>query len=291
MSPTPCGNWILSSNTESAASPRSRFQTGFSTLGCAELDLGQIMQLAVEHAVGAVELRVVAGRLDPVAALKERFGTPAGAAVWWRDQPACVRILTLQTSFKLAGSTAADREVLLETAPWADALGARWLRVFDGCAGTDAGGNLSEMAGTIIWWREQRRSHRWRTDLAIETHDSLLTTADVAPLTDRFPDIAILWDPHNMWKKGGEEPVAVWRAIRRQVAYVHVKDSIAQPSPRHQFTYVLPGRGEFPMGALRAALVADGFAGVLSLEWERHWHPYLPPLPEALQAMRASGWW
>lgn len=281
----------MSSNTESTPAPRGRFATGFSTLGCAELDLGQIVRLAAEHGIGAIELRAVAGRLDPVAVLKERHGTPAGVAAWWRAQPAGVRILTLQTSFKLAGSAVADRQALLEFAPWADALGAPWLRVFDGGAGPDAGGSLAEMAGSISWWREQRRIHGWRTDLVIETHDSLCTAAGVAALAGRFPDIAILWDPHNMWRKGGEAPAAVWRAIRRQVAYLHVKDSIARPSARHPFTYVLPGRGDFPMAPLRNMLAADGFAGVLSLEWERHWHPYLPPLPAALRAMRAAGWW
>ena len=28
------------------------------------------------------------------------------------------------------------------------------------------------------------------------------------------------------------------------------------------------------------------FAGVVSLEWERLWHPYLPPLEDALEAAR-----
>jgi hypothetical protein len=36
---------------------------------------------------------------------------------------------------------------------------------------------------------------------------------------------------------------------------------------------------------------ADDFAGPVSLEWERMWHPYLPSLDEALTAATASQWW
>jgi sugar phosphate isomerase/epimerase len=72
---------------------------------------------------------------------------------------------------------------------------------------------------------------------------------------------------------------------------VHVKDSISVPSARHPFTYVLPGDGEFPMAPLLAALRADSFAGPLSLEWEKMWHPYLAPLDDALAIAAARGWW
>ena len=43
-------------------------------------------------------------------------------------------------------------------------------------------------------------------------------------------------------------------------------------------------------GAL-AALRADAFAGPVSLEWEKQWHPYLPSLDAALTAAAARRWW
>jgi len=45
------------------------------------------------------------------------------------------------------------------------------------------------------------------------------------------------------------------------------------------------------MAALRSQLVADGYAGVVSLEWERLWHAELPALDLALQAARSNKWW
>jgi sugar phosphate isomerase/epimerase len=82
-----------------------------------------------------------------------------------------------------------------------------------------------------------------------------------------------------------------WPAIRDLVVHVHVKDSIAVPSAKHPWTYVLPGAGRFPIAPLLEALRADEFAGSVSLEWERMWHPYLPSLDEALTAATKNRWW
>jgi sugar phosphate isomerase/epimerase len=116
----------------------------------------------------------------------------------------------------------------------------------------------------------------------VETHDSLLTAAAIARFQAAAPATAILWDAHHTWRKGGEDPLVTWRAIHSGVVHVHVKDSIGVPSARHPFTYVLPGDGEFPAAPLLATLQADGFAGPVSLEWEKQWHPYLPSLDTAL---------
>jgi sugar phosphate isomerase/epimerase len=69
-----------------------------------------------------------------------------------------------------------------------------------------------------------------------------------------------------------------------------VKDSAPDLAPGAPTAYVLPGTGVFPMAALRAAL-AGGYSGPLSLEWERQWHPELPPLDLALRAAAERAWW
>jgi sugar phosphate isomerase/epimerase len=70
-----------------------------------------------------------------------------------------------------------------------------------------------------------------------------------------------------------------------------VKDSISEPSARHPFTYVMLGNGEFDLADTLDLLRENAFAGVVSIEWERKWHPYLPPLEEALKRARSLGWW
>ena len=267
----------------------------FSTLGCAEFSLDEVFALATKHGLGAVELRALGGGVELPRYLAENFGSPAALAARVQAQP--VRIVSLDTSLHLASADAAaaerERAALLEFLPWAEALGVKWLRVFDGkgaATATEAEA-IAQAAATVRWWRELRRARGWQADLMVETHDTLFTAAAIGRFLAAAPGTAILWDSHHTWRKGGEDPLQSWPAIRASVVHVHVKDSIPVPSARHPFTYTLPGDGGFPIAPLLGALRADGFSGAVSLEWERMWHPYLPSLDEALVVAAQRGWW
>jgi sugar phosphate isomerase/epimerase len=260
----------------------------FSTLGCPDLSLDEVFALAVRHGLAGVELRALAGTLDLPDFFSRRFGTPAAARASRGAAP--LPIFALDTSFKLSDQDPVTRETLLSFVPWAEALGVPRLRVFDGGHAGDAT-ELAAATATLAWWRELRERHGWQTDLMIETHDSLFTGAVIQRLLALAPNAAVLWDTHHTWKRGGENPVTTWRAIKANVVHVHVKDSISQPSARHPLTYVKPGDGEFPAAALFAALHADAYSGPVSLEWEKLWHTYLGPLDEALAAANARAWW
>ena len=84
----------------------------------------------------------------------------------------------------------------------------------------------------------------------VETHDSLFTADAMGRAVEAMPGLAILWDSHHTWKKGGEDPLYTWSRMRAHVVHVHLKDSSSVPSSRHPYTYVLPGTGEFPAAAL-----------------------------------------
>jgi sugar phosphate isomerase/epimerase len=259
-----------------------------SSLGCPDLSLEETLGLARQHDVPAVELRCLGGTTDLAAYLSSQYGSPHALA--GRLRAAAVRIIGFNTSMRLVGGTALEREQLQALVPWAEALRVPWLRIFDGGKIADAV-ELGEAAETIRWWRALRRAQGWGTDIMIETHDSLFTTAGIRRFTAANPGTAILWDAHHTWRKGGEDPAVTWRAIRGDVVHVHVKDSVDRPSARHAYTYVLPGDGEFPIGSVLGALRDDGFSGAVSLEWEKLWHPYLPSLHDALATAAVRKWW
>lgn len=257
----------------------------FSTMGCPDLSLEAAATLAQRHGLDGIELRALGGTIDLPAHFAATYGSPEKLAA---QRPA-VPVVAFCPSLKLVGATADEREAFLRVLPWAEALGARWLRVFDAAAGGTAA-DLAAAADTVRWWREQRARHDWQADIMVETHDSLLTASAVRRFLEVCPGTAIRWDSHHTWKKGGEDPLVTWAAIKDHVASIDVKDSISRPSAKHPFTYVLPGDGEFPMAPLRARLAAE-YTGPLSLEWEKLWHPYLLPLDEALAVAAQRAWW
>ena len=260
----------------------------FSTLGCPELDLDDALQLARSHKFAAIELRALGGTMDVPGRLAARFASPTAFAARMRDEP--VKIVAFDTSLKLVEATDEVFGRTLEMfIPWAEAIGGANIRVFDGGSSGNAQ-EIERMAARLRGWQELRRTRGWRSDLMVETHDSLFTSAPILALVRAAPGAAILWDSHHTWKRGAEDPVTTWKAIGRHVVHIHIKDSVSKPSARHPITYVLPGTGEFPAFGMLAELRRD-FIGPVSLEWELMWHPYLPPLAEALDAATSVGWW
>jgi sugar phosphate isomerase/epimerase len=260
-----------------------------SSLGCAELSLDETLALAARHGVATLELRALGGLMDLPRYLAGTYGKPEVLAARLRGVP--VRIVAFDTSWHLVGDAPEAREQLLGFLPWAEALGAKWLRVFDAKGGLPEAEALRHAAESVRWWRGVKTARGVQADIMVETHDMLYTAAAVQRFVAAAPGTAILWDAHHTWRKGGEHPVATWHALREHIVHIHVKDSIPVPSARHPYTYVLPGEGGFPIAPLLSALRADRFAGSVCLEWERVWHPYLEPLESALVAAAGRQWW
>lgn len=250
-------------------------------MGCPELTLCQIADLARRYGVGQVELRSVAGQIDIPAHAKE--------AGWLDHRPTellggnDVTITGFNASAKLSQPFEEAAREITAFAPLLQHFGSCSLRVFDGALDT---ASMDHAWRWLDQWETLREERDWCFTLAIETHDSLLSAESIEQLFSRgHSHIGLLWDSHHTWKKAGEDPIETWKAVQRWTSHIHVKDSISEPSARHPFSYVLPGAGEFPLSPLLEQLADDGFAGPVSLEWEKLWHPYMPPLDEALSEL------
>ena len=261
----------------------------FSSLGCEELELSEVLALASSHGISAVELRALGGTIDLADYFTRNFGAPARLA----DVVAAsgIAVVGLDASCRLIADDREGETELLALAPWAEALGGIPIRVFDG-------GEMLSNAEIELglrrwnWWLKQRKQNGWGCGLMIETHDTLVTAEAVTLFNARADaPVTILWDAFHTWSKGGESPVETWQGIRELVSHIHVKDGVAGGTEGRAFTHTLPGAGDFPMAALRECLEAYGYAGPLSLEWGRKWHSYLPPLDEALGVARVANWW
>jgi len=264
---------------------------GVSTLGCAELSLRQICELLREFDIRELEIRAMDQRID-----LPRWATDTG----WPPYRATALLAKHDIQFRVAGSSFrlvsnddASRVEFLAFCQWADSWGARYIRVFGGGtwgqALTEA--DYDRAVRTIAWWRRKKRERGWRVEMLLETHDGFSASGPCRNLLARLRHpIGIIWDSHHTWRLGGESPRESWSQLSGWIRHVHVKDSIAKPSARHPFTYVLPGDGEMPLEEIADVLGEQHFTGTVSLEWERLWHPYLPPLREALTRLHARPW-
>ena len=128
--------------------------------------------------------------------------------------------------------------------------------------------------------------------MLLETHDAFSASEPCEKLVAQLDEpVGIIWDSHHTWRLGGESPAESWSRLSAWIRHVHIKDSIDKPSARHPYTYVLPGDGQAPLGEIVGLLRENSFSGAVSMEWEKLWHPYLPPLRSALERMKELSWY
>ncbi|WP_163542607.1 sugar phosphate isomerase/epimerase family protein [Occultella kanbiaonis] len=254
----------------------------YSTLGEPGMDvLTVISRAGLAGAVG-LELRVAPGDVLTLAS-----GVVTARELGERLRAAGLTVLALNSYVALASvqdPTAVDGE-LRHLLDLADAAGAAGVRVFvkrpehasaaegDRLAVERLGRVLGTAAGPLV---------------LIETHDSHSTGASVRALLERLPQsiadrVGVIWDTAHTWS-AGEDPARSAALLRPWLTHVQVKDVADRADPRP----VDLGTGRFPVQELADALDGIGYDGPVSLEWERTWHPALPPLAQALGHLR--GW-
>lgn len=267
-----------------AAGQGARVTLAFSTLGCGQLELSEVLDLAERRGIAAVELRTLGGGTDILAYLRRRFRSPEKLESV--VQAKNIEIVSIDTSVNAIGASSADRSMLIDLVPWVDASGAKRIRVFDG----GHSGDESEVVlavELIDWWTAMKNDGGWQADLVIETHDVLAKPDALQRFLDRSPNGQILWDTHHTWKDGGEGPARTMERLRGRTSHLHVKDSVVGLRS-DGFRYVPPGTGDYPFDELLEAIERHAFDGVVSLEWERHWYPDLPPLEFALDGFQRT---
>ncbi len=267
---------------------RFGFNWCLSTLGCSELEIDAALALAAGFGISSLELRALGGGLD----------LPGYFAEYARSEPekfealaASGRIVVIDTSFGLVENSAASREELLEFARLADRLGAGALRAFGGFALAEPFGasRLNGAVQTLRWWAACRERYDFKCELWLEVHDGFSSSDRCRKLREVSPvPLRFVWDVQHSHFTAGEALADTWENLGGAVAHVHLRD-LRRTAPG-QVQLVLPGEGEMPVGELCALLHHYGYAGRLSLEWEKHWHPELSALPIVLHAAQSAGW-
>src|SRR6185369_10388839 len=256
-----------------------------------DLTFPEICALAAEFHTPGLELRGIGGRMDMPEYCVAAGLTPQKIGELCRQH--ATRVVVAGSSIKLTSTTEDERPDFMNFCAWADGLGAPYVRIFGGGTWgkpiTDA--EYAHAADFVRWWRKEQKARHWTVELLLETHDAFSASEPCLHLNRRLAQpLYLIWDTHHTWRMGAETPEQTWRQIGSLVKHVQIKDSVDKPSARHPYTYVLPGDGQMPLAEVVELLQRVGFDGFTSLEWERHWHPYLPPIREALARLEKRNW-
>lgn len=261
-----------------------------STLGLPDAGLDEIVTVLTAGGCSGVELRAGEGQ-----AVHTGLTRSDRQEVRRRLAEAGLRPLAVSSYVKICAPDGDDQAIVDDLVAHADLaadLGAGGVRIFPGGARPDDGGPAVGAESRDNDERGRRRleaalgpAERRGVRLFVETHDSHPRGADVARLLKPFAGntvLGVIWDFVHPWRTG-EEPQATYDAVAPWLAYVQLKDAVP---PRQRPIPALIGAGEVPLTDIRAVLDKHGYDGWWSLEWEKAWHPGIPPLSEALTSAR-----
>lgn len=268
-----------------------RMKLAFSTLGCPDWSVEQVVRAAADLGYDGVEIRGFGGTMD-IATMPELNEHAAQTRRLFES--AKIAVCCLSTGVSLSDRDRDRRREQMDLAHKAiriaSSLGCPFVRVFGGripagqsradCADdvaqalTGLGGAAAPLGVTLL----------------LETHDDFCEGKHAADVMDRVggPGVGVLWDILHPYRCG-ERLADTLNYLGGRIRHVHVKDAL-ELSPQG-FRPTLLGEGAMPVRDAIDLLRRTGYAGYLSLEWEKAWHPEIPEpevaLPQYVTFMRA----
>src|SRR5215203_1254803 len=246
----------------------------FSTLGCPDWELPEIIAAAKRCGYGGIELRALEGSLDLLSRAEFAASELARTKDYF-DQEG-IEICCVDTSCTFHSPDASERakqvDVALAHAELAGKLRAPLIRVFPDKI--EAGAQRDE---TRDWIAEclhaiaERMPHD--VDVGLETHGDFAragAAAEIVKLADH-PRVKLIWDVANS-VAAGDTIEQAGRVVESYLAHIHLRDAKPVAGSEHWLP-VLAGHGRVSFARALAAIRELNYDGYISFEWEKYWHP------------------
>lgn len=247
----------------------------FSTLGCPDWSLEQIISFAAAHRYQGVEIRGLQRELD-LPALKHFNSSQAISETKKMFGDKNIKIVALGSSCELHHADADKRQKNLDEgkrfADLAAHLECPYVRVFPNKLPADQDRDktfalISQGLNALGDY-----AHGSGVKMLMETHGDLAKSDDILKVMSAVesPDTGLVWDVSNMWFTTHEAPAVVYRNLKKYILHTHIKDrDIVKGEDRT----VLLGKGQVPIFEAIDLLVKNKYKGFFSFEWEKLWQP------------------
>ncbi len=258
----------------------------FSTVACPEWTLEQVVAKAAEFGYEGIELRTLGADSTVLASDPARLGVEKAAAIL-RDQP--VKLVCLSTSLCLhhRDDTAAKHALrqVREQMAVAQALGAPALRVFGNEVepGENRRSVISRIAHRAAELGHLAKEHGLK--LLLENAGSFCVAKDWWTIFNVAEQsrLGLAWNVANA-AAAGESPAVSVPLLHHRLGLAKVKDLLVGEGTG----YVPLGEGNVGIEHFIHRLMGVGYAGYVSVEWDRAWLPTLAPAEEYLPQARQT---
>jgi sugar phosphate isomerase/epimerase len=263
----------------------------FSTLGCPNWQLGQIVETAERLGYDGVELRAVGGTLDLLSRPEFSSRNVSNSREQFEDRN--IGICCLDTSASFHSRDAQERsdqvDIAVAHAELAAGLRAPFIRVFPDKI--QAGATREETRDYIV--ESLTRIAQRLPDgvaVALETHGDFAkteTSREIVTLVNH-PQVKLIWDVANSLAAGDSIEQAS-QTVQPFLSHVHLRDAKPVSDSEHWLP-VLAGNGQVSFEETLKAIDKLNYDGYVSFEWEKYWHPEIEEpevaLPNFINAIR-----
>ncbi len=249
----------------------------FSTLGCTDKSLEEIIFIARQHDIRSVELRGIDGKINNL--MIPSFypeNIPETLRLFKKNK---IHPVLLGTSCIFHDQNKFDKSMEEGTCSIdiASKLEIPYIRVFgDKLTDSDKKG-IDKVGEGIQKLCEYAKDKSIR--VLLEVHGDFNTIEIISDLMNSISsnnNFGLLWDIAHTHNKYGAEWLDFYNEFSSLIYHVHIKDSL-------NGKLVLPGEGDIPIIQIVNKMISDGYDGYFSLEWEKKWHPDLPEFSKALE--------
>jgi sugar phosphate isomerase/epimerase len=249
----------------------------FSTLAFTDRNLEQAISLGSSLGYAGVELRVIDGKL-----FDSSLSTADRARIKQSTTAARLPIVAVGSSVILTSDNPGPElhRMLELTNEWESPF----IRVYGGHLSEDPETRRKQMESAAKVLEEAIPvAERFGVIMLVETHDGFSASSVAEELLVKVPSksFGAIWDslhPHRM----GETPAEVYKNIGARTYHVHIKDGRRSAAHKGGWQLVPLGEGEVPVQEVLKQLVAGGYKGYLTVEWEKYWHPEIESAEVAL---------
>lgn len=241
----------------------------FSTIGCPDWKIGEIVTTAKDLGYAGIEIRGIRGEIN--APSMREFNEDSDKTKKLLDDTG-VKIAMLTSGASLANHN--DEDAVDEAKAYIDLavrLGVPYVRVMCTDKPYFDGGDLDLC---LKRYREVLDYAKGKNVTPLmETNGLFVDTA----LLSRFLDDAgegggALWDVHHPYRFNDETVETTVKNLGSKIKYVHLKDSVIE---KGKVAYRMMGYGDVPIKEAVTALKENGYDGYCTFEWVKRWNKEL----------------
>ena len=246
----------------------------FSTLGCPDWSLKQIVDCSVKNDYKGFEIRGLAGEMDlPKCPEFNKTNLPASLRLI-KDND--IKIINLGSSVNLHFAQEDKRKSNLDDAKrfidLAEQLECPFVRVFPDDLPPDQSveQTLDLIISGLVTLGEYAKGSN--VTILLESHGKVVYKDMLLKIMAgaNHPKVGLIWDFFNMWVVTKESPMEVFDTLGKYIKHVHIKDAnLVAGKP----AYCLIGQGVAPLREAMDSLKRANYKGYYSFEWEKKWHP------------------